>query len=205
MGERDARRYLDYLSAERGLSARTLGAYRRDLAVYAQYLRETGVGAATEASPEDLEGFLAWLRARRTAAGSPYALSSIGRTLVTVRGLHRFLVREGLTGHDPSAGLRGPRAPRPLPRALSLEQVERLLGTPSGGSTVQLRDRALLELLYAAGLRISELVGLDVDDIDLQARTVRCTGKGGRQRVVPLGRPARAALEAWLVRGRPAL
>ncbi|MBW3601832.1 MAG: site-specific tyrosine recombinase XerD [Actinobacteria bacterium] len=205
VGERDTQRYLDYLSAERGLSARTLGAYRRDLAVYAAYLREVGVASAVDASRQDLERFLAWLRARRTPAGAPYALSSVARTLVAVRGLHRFLVREGLAGHDPSAGLRGPRPPRPLPRALSLEQVERLLGAPSGGSTVQLRDRAMLELLYAAGLRISELVSLDVDDVDLQARTVRCTGKGGRQRVVPLGRPARAALEAWLVRGRPAL
>ncbi|CAN5210572.1 site-specific tyrosine recombinase XerD [soil metagenome] len=205
MAERHAQRYLDYLSAERGLSARTLAAYRRDLSLYAAYLRRVGVAAAVDVSPEELEGFLAWLRARRTAAGGPYALSSIARTLVAVRGLHRFLVREGLAERDPSAGLRGPRPPRPLPRALSLEQVERLLGTPSGGSTVELRDRALLELLYAAGLRISELVGLDVDDVDLEARTVRCAGKGGKQRVVPLGRPARAALEAWLVRGRPAL
>jgi integrase/recombinase XerD len=202
---RHADRFLDYLSAERGLSAHSLAAYRRDLGLYGAYLDEIGVAQPLEAAPDDLAAFVDWLRRRRTAHGAVYAPSTVARTLVAVRGLHRFLVREGLADDDPSAEVTGPRLRRRLPKALSAEQVERLLAAPSGDAPVTLRDQAMLEVLYAAGLRISELVALDVDDVDVPARTVRCVGKGNRERIVPLGRVACRAVEAWLVRGRPAL
>ena len=201
---RHADRYLDHLAVERGLSPHSLAAYRRDLALYGTYLRAAGVAEPLAADSDDLAGFVAWLRARRTPAGRPYAPATVARTLVSVRGLHRFLVREGLATQDPSTQVTGPRPRRPLPKALSVEQVERLLAAPPADTPAGLRDRAMLELLYASGLRISELVDLDVDDVDTARRSVRCVGKGDLERVVPLGRTAAAAVEAWKVRGRPA-
>lgn len=202
---RHADRYLDHLSVERGLSPHSLAAYRRDLVVYATYLDAAGIAEPCAVVAEDLAGFVAWLREQRTAAGGAYAQSTIARTLVAVRGLHKFLVVEGLAAADPTTAVAGPRARRPLPKALSIDEVRRLLAAPGGSEPVALRDRAMLEALYAAGLRITELVSLDVDDVDLTDRTVRCTGKGGKDRIVPIGRPARAAVDAWLVRGRPAM
>ncbi len=147
---------------------------------------------------------MAWVRAARTVKGQPYAPSTVARTLVAVRGLHRFLVREGLGTVDPSTQVTGPRPGRSLPKALTIAQTEALLAAPVGDEPAALRDRAMLEVLYAAGLRITELVDLDVDDVDLTARTVRAVGKGDKERIVPLGRVAQRAVEAWLVRGRPA-
>lgn len=202
---RHADRFLDYLSVERGLSHHSLAAYRRDLALYGAYLEESAIDGPTDAEPADLAAFVAWLREQRTAAGQPYAQSTVARTLVAVRGLHKFLLREGLSALDPSVELAGPRPRRSLPKALTLDQVERLLAAPPGDDPVALRDRAMLEVLYAAGLRITELVEADVDDVDLASRAIRCLGKGRRERVVPLGRAACGAVEAWLVRGRPTL
>jgi integrase/recombinase XerD len=202
---RHADRYLDYLSAERGLSPHSLAAYARDLRLYEAYLEEVGIHDPLAAIDHDLAGFVAWIGEQRTAQGKPYASSTVARTLVAVRGLHRFLVKEGLADHDPSSEISGPRPGRSLPKALSEEQVGLLLASPVGDEPVALRDRALLELLYAAGLRITELVDLDVDDVDLVSRSVRCFGKGSKERIVPIGRPAVEALEAWSVRGRPAL
>ena len=202
---RHGARYLDHLAVERGLSPHSLAAYRRDLALYADYLASRGIDGPLDAAPDDLAAFVAWVREHRTAHGRPFATSTIARTLVAVRGLHRFLVREGLAAADPSVEVIGPRAPRPLPKALGLEQVERLLAAPVGDDPPALRDRAMLEVLYGSGLRISELVDLDVDDVDLDDAAVRAFGKGSKERLVPMGRPARRALEAWLTRGRPAL
>ncbi len=202
---RQSRRYLDYLSVERGLSPHSLAAYRRDLELYGRYLDAVGISEPSRATPEDLTAFVPWVREQRTSKGRPYALSTVARTLVAVRGLHRFLVREDLCREDPASQLCGPRPHRPLPKALALDQVERLLGAPTGEDAVCLRDRALLELLYGSGLRISELVNLDVDDVDLRRRTVRCLGKGSKERVVPVGRPAARAVSAWVVRARPGL
>ena len=200
-----ADRYLDYLAVERGLSPHSLAAYRRDLSLYARFLAEAGIAGPLESAPEDLAAFVAWIRDQRSPRGTAYAASTVARTLVSVRGLHKFLVREGLADHDPSTEVTGPRPRRPLPKALTMPQTEALLAAPVGEEPVSLRDRALLEILYAAGLRISELVDLDVDDVDLPSRTVRCLGKGDKQRIVPMGRVAQKAVEAWLVRGRPAL
>ena len=199
-----AERYLDYLAVERGLSQNSLTAYERDLDLYGTYLEQIGLTDPTQAAPEDVAAFVAWTREQRTARGAPYAPSTVARTLVAVRGLHRFLLAEGLAEDDPSTEVAGPQLRRSLPKALSREQIGRLLAAPLGDDAVALRDRAMLELLYAAGLRISELVDLDVDDIDTEALTVRCLGKGDKERFGRLGRPAGQAVDAWLVRGRPA-
>jgi integrase/recombinase XerD len=200
-----ADRYLDFLAVERGLSPHSLAAYRRDLSLYARFLDGAGINGPLESTAEDLAAFVAWIRDQRTPQGKPYAPSSIARTLVAVRGLHKFLVREGLASTDPSSEVTGPRPPRALPKALTMPQTEALLSAPIGDEPIALRDRALLEILYATGLRITELVDLDIDDVDLGGRTVRCVGKGDKERIVPMGRVAQRAVEAWLVRGRPAL
>ena len=199
------RRFLDYLAVERGLAANTLSAYRRDLQRYTGWLAAAGIDDPTRAEEEDLVVFLGALRAGETRVGTRYRASSVARSLAAVRGFHRFLVRERLAGSDPSHDLGSPKVPSPLPRALSVEQVEALLEAVAGGDPRALRDRALLETLYAAGLRVSEATGLDVDDVDLEDGLVRAFGKGSRERLVPLGRSACRALESYLVRGRPSL
>ncbi len=199
------RRFLDYLAVERGLAANTLSAYRRDLQRYAGWLAAAGIDDPSRAEEQDLVAFLGALRAGATPVGTRYRASSIARSLAAVRGFHRFLVRERLAGADPSHDLGTPRVPSSLPKALSIEQVEALLGAVTGDDPRALRDRALLETLYAAGLRVSEATALDVDDVDLDDGTVRAFGKGSKERQVPLGRSARHALGSYLVRGRPSL
>ncbi|HEX6257230.1 MAG TPA: site-specific tyrosine recombinase XerD [Euzebyales bacterium] len=198
-------RFLDFLIVERGLSEHSLAAYRRDLRLYQTYLASHGVTDPTTVDAAVVRGLVPWLRSTSNARGTAYAPRSIARTVAAVRGFHRFLVAEGLTDTDPAQDLSAPRLPRNLPRALTQPQVERLLGAPSGDGPAVVRDRAMLELLYSAGLRISELVALDVDDVDLTLRTVRCLGKGRKERIVPFGRPAARAVDALLVRARPAL
>lgn len=200
-----ARGYLDYLAVERGLSDHSLAAYRRDLTLYGTYLEESEIASPTRAGQAEVTGFAAWLRSRKTARGTPYAKSSVARTLVAVRGLHRHLVRDGMTAVDPSVELAAPRPGRKLPDTLSQAQVDRLLTTTEGESPADLRDLAMLELLYSAGLRISELIDLDVGDVDIVEMTVRCFGKGSRERVVPMGRMATRAVQRWLADGRGSL
>jgi integrase/recombinase XerD len=199
------RRYLDYLAVERGLAANTLSAYRRDLHRYAGWLAATGVDDPAAAGEADLVAFLGAMRAASTPEGAGYRASSVARSLAAVRGFHRFLVRERLAGADPSRDLDTPKVPASLPKALSVEEVEALLGAVAGHDRLAMRDRALLETLYAAGLRVSEATGLDVDDLDLEDGAVRAFGKGSKERLVPIGRAARRALEAYLVRARPLL
>jgi integrase/recombinase XerD len=199
------RRFLDYLAVERGLAANTLSAYRRDLRRYAGWLAASGIDDPALAEEEDVVAFLGALRAGATPVGTRYRASSVARSLAAVRGFHRFLVRERLAGSDPSHDLGTPKVPSSLPKALEIAQVEALLGAVAGDDPRALRDRALLETLYAAGLRVSEATALDLDDLDLDDGAVRAFGKGAKERLVPLGRSARKALEAWLVRGRPAL
>ncbi len=197
--------YLAHLRVERGLAQNTLDAYRRDLELYARYLHEHGIEGPLEVTEEDVEAFVAWVREQTTAKGQPYAAASVARTVVAVRGLHRFLAREGLAADDVAADVGTPATLRALPKAISVEQVERLLDAVVGDEPRDVRDRAILELLYSSGLRISELVGLDLDDIDRMERLVTVTGKGSRTRVVPFGAAAAAALEKWLVQGRAAM
>jgi integrase/recombinase XerD len=217
------RRYLDHLTVERGLAAHTLQAYRRDLRRYAAALGAAGRAGVGDVTTQDVAGYLAGLR-EGDEGHPPLAASSAGRAVVAVRGLHAFTLAEGLAPADPARQVRPPAPPRRLPRAIPVDDVERLLEAAGAGEGPRpLRDRALLELLYATGARISEATALDVDDLDLTAEgarpgppaepagaadwpaTVRLLGKGSKQRVVPVGRFARQALEHYLVRGRPAL
>jgi integrase/recombinase XerD len=198
-------RYLDHLRAERGLARNTVDAYRRDLEVYGRYLSEMDIQDPRVVLADDIEGFVGWLRGRTSSHGRPYASSSVARIVVAVRGFHQFLAREGLTDEDASASVGTPRADRALPKALSVEQIEQLLAAPAGDEARGLRDRAMLELLYGAGLRITELTSLDVDDVDEVERLVRVHGKGDKQRLVPYGEVAGRAIERWLVSGRPLL
>ncbi len=200
-----AESYLDYLAAEKGLSAHSLAAYQRDLRLYGTYLELEGVASPTEADAATVEGFSGWLRGQLTARGTPYAKSSIARTVVAVRGLHRHLLREGLVGTDVAADLSSPPASRTLPDTLTQAEVEALLEAADGPDPAQRRDLAMLEMLYSAGLRVSELIDLDVDDVDLVEMSVRCIGKGSRERIVPLGRMACQAVDAWILHGRPTM
>ncbi|MGH3734735.1 MAG: site-specific tyrosine recombinase XerD [Micromonosporaceae bacterium] len=202
---RAVRGYLDHLAVERGLAANTLASYRRDLDRYTGWLAAAGVGSLADVAPGDVAEFLARLR-EGDPDHPPLAASSAARTVSAVRGLHRFAVREGLTGTDPARDVRPPTPPRRLPKAISVEQVSRLLDAAGpGDGPLPLRDRALLEFLYGTGARISEAVGCVVDDLDLAAGAVLLHGKGGRTRLVPVGGYARRAAEAYLVRGRPSL
>ena len=195
--------YLDHLAVERGMSANTLDSYARDLRRYGAYLASNGVEGLAAVREEQVTGFLVALR---DGAGGhrPLAPSSAARALIAVRGLHRFAFREGLVPADVAADVHPPSPPKRLPKALGVDDVLRLLEVFSAdGGPRALRDRALLEVLYSTGARISEAVGLDRDDVDAPARTVLLRGKGGKQRLVPVGRPALATLDAYLVRGRP--
>ncbi|HSL12151.1 MAG TPA: site-specific tyrosine recombinase XerD [Actinomycetota bacterium] len=201
-----ARRFLDHLAVERGLSANTLAAYGRDLRRYVAFLERRGIRRPDEVDAAVIRSFVASLSASTHGPDdTPYASTSVVRTLSGVRSFHRFLVREGVVTKDPSADVRRPRLPRSLPKAIPLADVERLLQAPDEATPSGLRDRAILELLYGAGLRISELTSLDVDDIDLDGGAVRVLGKGGKEREVPIGRHARDAVSVYLTRGRPAL
>ncbi len=199
------RAYLDHLAVERGLAANTLSSYRRDLSRYVDMLTARGRTAIGQVRPDDVLSFLNGLR-EGDDEHPPLAAGSAARAVVAVRGLHRFAVREGMSAADPARDVKPPVPPRRLPKAISVEEVERLLAAAGPADTPRgLRDRALLELLYGTGARISEAVGLAVDDVDLAGAVVRLHGKGGKDRVVPAGRYAREALEAYLVRARPAL
>ncbi len=199
--------YLRHVSLERGLSEHTVAAYRRDLAAYAAWFQERGI-ADTEAVTAELVSAFA---AERAAATPPPAPSSIARLQSSVRGLHRFLAREGIASDDPSARLRPPKAAQRLPKALTVDQVERLLeaagpspAAAAPGELAGIRDRALLELLYATGARVSEIVQLALDDV-ATPDVLRVRGKGAKERIVPVGSYARAALDAYVTRVRPEL
>lgn len=213
------RGYLDHLTVERGAAHNTLTSYTRDLNRYGAYLRSVDVHDLADVTEASVAGFLADMRRGAPADGiPPLAASSAARALVAARGLHKFAAAERLIPADVAREVHPPRAGRRLPKALTVDEVLRLLeaagGTgdaAEGGSGGQsavprgLRDRALLETLYSTGARISEAIALDVDDIDAETRSVILAGKGGKERIVPVGRPALAAIDAYLVRGRPAL
>ncbi|MGH8869473.1 MAG: site-specific tyrosine recombinase XerD [Actinomycetes bacterium] len=203
--QRAVRAYLDHLEVERGLARNTLSSYRRDLRRYAVALHTDGVDEPAEVTEAQVGAFLAGLR-EGDAEHPPLSAGSAGRAVVAVRGFHRFCLSEGLAATDPARSVRPPAPPRRLPKAIPVEDVTRILeAAGSAGTARALRDRALLEVLYGTGARISEAVGLDVDDLDLEGGTVLLAGKGGRQRLVPVGTYARAATDAYLVAGRPSL
>ena len=203
--ERAVRTWLTHLDVERGVSKHTLGAYTRDSRRYLTYLAAQGVTTPDEVRESHVTGFLAALRTGDDEH-PPVATSSAARSLTAVRGLHRFLAVEGETADDPAREVTPPTPTSRLPRAIGLDEVTRLLDAAGVGDGARpLRDRALLEVLYGTGARISEAVGLDVDDLDPHVGAVRLLGKGGKERVVPVGSYAVEAVQAWLVRGRPEL
>jgi len=199
------RGFLDHLAVERGAAGNTLAAYRRDLARYLEYLASRGVESLAEVDAVAVSGFLAYLR-EGDADHPQLSAASVARAIAAVRGLHRFALDEGLVAADVSREVRPAAPPRRLPKAIPVEDVERLLDAAGyAGTALALRDRALLELLYGTGARISEAVGLHVDDLDLVDNTVLLTGKGDKQRRVPVGSYAAKALSNYLVRARPIL
>ncbi|WP_110590397.1 site-specific tyrosine recombinase XerD [Microbacterium suaedae] len=192
--------YLRHLAIERGLSDHTVSAYRRDLGVYTAWIEDRGIEDPASVTPDLVADFAA----ERARADPPPASSSLARLQSSVRGLHRFLAREGIVEHDPTARLTPPKQPQKLPKALTIEQVAQLLAAPSGEDPIGIRDRALLELLYATGARVSEAIGLDVDDLQA-GEVLRLRGKGDKERIVPVGSYAREAVDSYLTRVRPAL
>ena len=203
--QRAVRTYLDHLTVERGLAANTLLSYRRDLRRYQAYLADQGVDELSAVTEALVSGFLMKLR-EGDADHPPLGATSAARTVVAVRGFHKFAVRDGLADSDPAAAVKPPTPTKRLPKALPLADVEAILeASGAAGTTLSLRDRALLEVLYGTGARISEAVGLDVDDLDLDEGTVLLRGKGSKERMVPVGSYALEAVNAYLVRGRPEL
>jgi integrase/recombinase XerD len=195
--------FLAYLEFERGLSRNTLEAYRSDLLQYGAYLTRQRVDAQ-RAGHRELAGFLTEL-ASGSSGRPPVAPATVQRKAACLRSFYRHLRREGVLQGDPCADLRAPRKSQRLPQVLSRDEVARLLSAPRGAEPAALRDRALLELMYACGLRASEAIDLDVRDLDLRVGVLRARGKGSKERVVPIGRQAVAATRAYLERGRPAL
>ena len=221
--DREVERYLRHIALERGRSVNTVAAYRRDLARYVTHLEVRGIDEVAAITEADVAAFVVAVRAPDDGAVGVSA-SSAARMLSSVRGWHRFLAEEGLVTRDVAAEQRPPKQPKRLPKAITINEVERLLEACGGDDPIALRDRALLEFLYATGARVSEAVDLAVDDVigdvvgDVVgdggsggartfaiAHAVRLFGKGRKQRIVPLGRYAREALEAYLVRARPLL
>ncbi|MBA3552715.1 MAG: site-specific tyrosine recombinase XerD [Actinobacteria bacterium] len=198
-------RFLDFLSVERGLSGNTLEAYRRDLSRYRGYLSGLDVVDATRVGESLIADFVGWLSGTEFAEDRRYRPSSVARALAAVRSFHAFLLREGDAAANPAEGVVRPRVPKLLPRPLSVQEMEALLAGFPEGDVAGIRDRAILETLYGAGLRVSELVGLAVDDVDLDEGSVRVVGKGNKERIVPLGRYGVSALGAYLRRSRPGL
>lgn len=200
--------YLDHLTVERGAAKNTVASYRRDLARYVEFLAEAGVHDLDLVESRHVAEFASALR-EPAGERAPLAASSAARTIVAVRSFHRFAVADGSSADDPAARVKPPKQARRLPHALGLADVQALLAAPDTETATGLRDAALLELLYGTGARISEAVGLDVDDVTAQLDdpevSLRLFGKGSKERMVPLGSYARTALGDYLVRGRPAL
>lgn len=190
--------FLSYLMVERGLAENTIRAYQRDLSNYLQWLRKKKISLGKVTS-SDITNFLGSLKKRGLSA------ATLKRNLAAVKAFHKFLVRDRFTDNLPTVDLKTPKVPQRLPQILSVEEVEKLLSKPMGKSPPVLRDKAMLELLYGSGMRVSELVTLDLYDVDLEDSYVRCFGKGSRERVVPFGRHARKALADYLREGRPRL
>ena len=199
------RTYLDHLTVERGLAANTLLSYRRDLRRYGAFLAARDIDALDQVTEAVVAEFLMGLR-EGDADHPPLSATSAARTVVAVRGFHKFAVQDGLSTVDPASAVKPPTPAKRLPKALPLADVEAILGAAGDPESVlSVRDRALLEVLYGTGARISEAVGLDVDDLDTVDGTVLLRGKGGKERLVPVGGYALDAVGAYLTRARPVL
>jgi len=191
--------FVDHLTVERGLSPNTVAAYARDLAQFASYAREHGVSSIDDVTERTVEGFLNGLR---EAAMSP---NSIGRKLSAIKTFCKFTCREGFTDVDFTADIRSMQGAKRLPGVLTIEEVSALLGQPDTRTEIGSRDKAMLETLYASGLRVSELLSLRISDLNLSVGFLRCIGKGSKERIVPLGKVAIGYIQQYLANGRPAL
>lgn len=197
--ERFVQEFMVHLAVERGASPHTVDAYRRDLSSYAELLASRGVGGPDDVRGEDVVAFVAALRERGLAP------SSVERKLAAVKSFHKFLVREGVTENHPTARVPLPRVPERLPDVIGIDDAERLLSQPYPPGPAGLRDRAILETLYGCGVRVSELTGLNVTDIDFDEGFMRVFGKGGKERDVPVAGAAVRALDEYILHGRPFL
>lgn len=189
--------FLNYLSVERGLAQNTVAAYKRDLLRYDRFLRSNNINEANKIDKEDIRSYLVYQKEKELAS------TSIARSLVAIRLFHRFLLREKLCLKDPTDVIDSPKLWKKIPNALSFPEIEKLLSAPNIRDKKGIRDRAILETMYAAGLRVSELSGLKVEDANLDAGFVRCMGKGKKERVVPIGKVAVSALRRYLSDSRP--
>ncbi|MDQ3772521.1 MAG: site-specific integrase, partial [Actinomycetota bacterium] len=197
--------FITHLTSERGLAANTISAYGRDLALWRRHCASNDIDLRT-VQPRELTDFLDRVRAGASPASTPLSPSSVARLLVSVRSLYRFMSREGYVQADPTAMIGSPARPRSIPKAIRLDQVEALVELPRTDDVLGRRDRAMLETLYATGVRISELVALDVDDVDLEEGSLLVrAGKGSRSRRLPVGRVARGAIGAYVTQTRPVL
>jgi integrase/recombinase XerD len=196
--------FLAYLEFERGLSRNTLDAYRTDLLQFGRFLEERDL-SALDAKPNDVADFLEELARGDGDARPPASPATIHRKSACLRSFYRHLRRDGLLDTDPTATLSTPRRSRKLPQVLTRGEIEKLLAQPRGTEPASLRDRALLELMYACGLRASEAIGLELMDVDVEEGVLRARGKGSKERLVPIGQAALKALRTYLERGRPAL
>ena len=192
--------FLRFVAVEKGYSSHTVSAYRNDLTQFLSYLAGEGVFSWQDVGREHIRSYVLHLKQRG------YASSTVGRKVAAVKSFFHFLVADGVLGDDPTALVDSPSVDRHLPHPLSREEVARLLAEPARSNTPKgLRDRALLELMYATGMRASEVIQLDVDAVDLEDETVRCVGKGNKERILPIHERARGALETYLESGRPRL
>lgn len=188
--------FLDYISVERGLSVNTISSYRRDLGFYCQFLESKGTSALSRVTRDDITNFMFSQKDKGIAA------NSIARRLAAIRMFHRFLCRENITPLDPSSLIESPKLWKKVPDTLSCQEVESLLSAPRGSGEQEVRDRAILEVMYATGMRVSEVVNLKRDNVNLEVGFLRCVGKGNKERVIPLGKKAIAGVTRYLAESR---
>ncbi|RKD27860.1 integrase/recombinase XerD [Caminicella sporogenes DSM 14501] len=191
--------FITYLEIEKGLSDNTLESYKRDLKQFADYLKEKGKATYQEANKTTIITYLLYLQKRGRAA------STISRNLASIRSLYQYMLNKNIIKNDPTFNLESPKAEKKLPCVLSLSEVERLLEQPDENTSIGARDKSMIELLYATGIRVSELVSLNIDDISLELGFIRCQGKGERERVIPIGSLAKRALETYVNKYRSKL
>ena len=190
--------FLNYLSVEKGLAKNSIAAYELDLRRYLDYLNDAGITSFDKVTYDLILEYLKKLR-------EEYGDASVARKVASLKAFHKFLVRDGVTGNFPTADIKAPKKARKLPKVLSVAQVGKLLDQPLGASAGVLRDRAILELLYSSGLRVSELAALDAEDVDLRNGYLRCLGKASKERIVPLGSHASEAVTEYINKSRPQL
>jgi len=196
--EADVRTFLSYLRVEKGLSDNTIQSYRRDMLKFVGFLDKKNIDTA-KIGRTDVVEFMASLYKRRLDS------RSVARHLVTIRHFFRFALLEGFVKEDPAATIESPKFRQSLPYFLSVDEVERLLAQPDASSAVGLRDKAIIELMYSTGIRVSELTGIRVGDLQMEAGCLRCIGKGNKERLVPVGKKALAVVECYMKKSRPEL